>query len=128
MPEVTSRWHAVPSQKPLRARKSAFEVACGALAPSIEIVSGPQVVVSVIVQVLPWARVFGGGAAQDFGVAGAVTVGAGPGFAALGAPGCAAAAAVGVAPSAAGAASSADVPRRAATPMATASTATTVPP
>src|SRR5690242_15144462 len=82
MPEVTSRWQGVPSQKPLRARKTALETACGALVPSRVIFTGPQDVVSVSAQDLPAARLFGGGVGHDFGVAGGVTVGEGQGFAA----------------------------------------------
>src|SRR3954451_3880311 len=86
MPSVVSRWQGEPFQKPFSDRKIALATACGALAPSSVAATSPHVVVSVNLQLLPAASVFGGAVFHDFGVAGGCTLGAGQGLAAFEAP------------------------------------------
>src|SRR4051812_45809905 len=86
MPSVVSRWHGDPFQKSLRERKIALETAFGALDPSSRTTTSPHVVFSVRFHALPAARLFEGALFHDCGVAGALTVGVGQGFAASEAP------------------------------------------
>src|SRR6185437_14818065 len=74
MPLVVSRWQAVLSKKPLRARKMNDATVCGACLPSSLKVIVPQVVATVAVQSRPAARLFGGAALNCCGLAIALVV------------------------------------------------------
>src|SRR4051812_6176287 len=83
MPAVVTPGQGEPVHNPLRDRKIALDTAWGAFAPSSFAVTVPHVVFRLRVHASPAASVLAGAVFHDFGVAGALTVGAGQGLAAF---------------------------------------------